>query len=238
MAGEYYIGERRRKHKRCSKKRKLLSLLLCLLALAIFLQAVLLKQVRALCEAHVSNRIELLANQEAYTVLKESGYAYDDFIHLCFSTDGTVRAATVDTVKLNSVKFTLALEILKELSTEDITVCVPVGNLFGFLFFSGIGEEVSVKARVGETMHARLHTVFTSAGINQTRHSIGFSLDFKVSYLLPMGGRDLLISIHIPIGETLIVGDVPDTLTQINRLNDDVTEVEIDDVVDFGNVLP
>lgn len=239
MAGEYYIGRKRRcNRKRFSAKRLLVPLLLFSLALLIWFQAALLPQVRTLCEASISNQIEVLANGEAYAVLMKGDYTYDDFVHLSYGADGTVRSATVDTVKLNALKFTLSLAVLKELTTKDISVSVPVGNLLGSLFFSGQGGNVSITTRVAETMHARLHTVFTSAGINQTRHAIGFSLDFKVGYLLPMGSRDLLISINIPIGETLIVGDVPDTLTQINRLNDDVTELEIDDAVDFGNILP
>jgi len=210
---------------------------LTVLALVIWFQAVLLPQVRALCETRVSNRLEALASQKAYAVLSEGDYAYTDFIHFSYGADGTVRSASVDTVKLNLLKNTLALTVLEALATTDVTVAVPIGNLLGLLFFSGMGKDVHVTARVAEGMHARFHTAFTAAGINQTRHAIGFSLDFTATYLLPTGKESLAFSVNIPVGETLIVGDVPDTLTQINRLSDDVSELEIDDVVDFGHIL-
>jgi hypothetical protein len=39
------------------------------------------------------------------------------------------------------------------------------------------------------------------------------------------------------VAETLIVGEVPDALTQINRLTEEISEEEIDDVNDFGAKL-
>ena len=207
MEGAYYIGG----HRRCKKRsirplRALLILLILLLAFAIWVHAALLPQVKALCETGVSNRLEALANQKAYMILSEGGYSYTDFVKLSYGTDGSVRSASVDTVRLNLVKTSLALGVLEALTTNDITVAIPMGNLLGILFFSGMGEDVRIEARVAEGMHARFHTVFTTTGINQTRHAIGFSLDFTATYLLPTGTERLAFSITVPIGETLIVG--------------------------------
>ena len=239
MAGEYYIGKRKTCKKRLSKPQKALLLVVFLsLALVVLLQGVLLPQVRALCETAVSNRLEALANKKAYEFLSKNDYSYTDFVLLRYDSNGGVRSASVDTVKLNVFKTTLAMCVLEELATEDIHVSVPIGNLFGLLFFSGTGGDVALTARVAKGMHARFHTAFETAGINQTRHAIGFSLDFTAHYLLPTGSEEISFSVSIPIGETLIIGDVPETLTQINRLTDEISEIEIDDAVDFGHVIP
>ncbi len=242
MNGDFYIGNGRKrprsKKDRRRRRRRLCALFVCfLVALALFAHFSLLPQVKALCESSLSNRLETLASSKAYTVLSEGEYRYTDFIKLSYATDGAVQSASVDTVGLNLLKTRVALLVLEALSTEDISVSVPTGNLLGFLFFSEVGGEVSVSARVAEGMRARFHTVFTEAGINQTRHAIGFSLDFTAHYLLPTGRETVAFSVEIPIGETLIVGKVPDSLTQISRLTDGVTEYDIDDAVDFGNVI-
>jgi hypothetical protein len=151
--------------------------------------------------------------------------------------DGEVCAASFDTVKLNLLKTELASALLSSLYTQTVTASVPVGNLAGLIFFSGRGADVNVKARLTESVTARFHTSFTEAGINQMRHSIGISLLFTANYLLGRRTETLTLTVDIPLGETLIVGDVPDTLTQINRLTDDITEIDIDDAVDFGNIL-
>ena len=238
MEGDYYIGNRKRCKKRLSRPKRIL-LLLCTFTLALILlfQAVLLPQVRALCEAAVSNRLEALASKKTYELLRQEALSYTDFILLRYDTDGGVRSASVDTVKLNLFKTALATQVLEALVTQDITVSVPRGNLLGVLFFSGMGGDARITARVANGMHARLHSAFTTEGINQTRHEIGFSLDFTAYYLLPTGTERLSFSVGIPLGETLIVGDVPDSLTQINRLNEEISEIEIDDAVDFGHIL-
>ena len=237
MSNAYYIGKRRKRCRLSRPKSILLLLALSSLAIVLYLQSMLLPQVRTLCETNLSNRLEALASREAYQILSERGYSYTDFVLLHYSDDGSVRSASVDTVKLNLLENTLALRVLEELVTEDVDVAVPVRNLFGLLFFSGLKKEMLVTARVANGMRAKFHTVFTDAGINQTRHAIGFSLDFTATYLLPTGKEQFSFSVEIPIGETLIVGDVPESLTQINRFAEDISEIEIDDAVDFGNVL-
>lgn len=238
MDGAYYIGNRRKVRKLPAPKKKLLIILVLILSPILLFQAILLPQVRALCGTAVSNRLEALANKKAYEMLTEGDYSYSDFILLSYDANGNLRSASVDTVKLNLLKTSLALAVLSELAEKEVSVSVPLGNMLGLLFFSGRGRELSVTARTAEGMHARFQTVFTTAGINQTRHAIGFSLDFTAYYLLPTGEERIDFSIDVPLGETLIVGEVPETLTQINRMTDEISELEIDDAVDFGHVIP
>lgn len=239
MEGNFYIGAKRRKKRsvRGRLTRCLLALLLIALIPTAWVHLLLYPQAKALCETALSNRLEALANERACAFLQNGSYTYTDFIHLVYGEDGSVRAATVDTVRLNLLKTGLATAVLSELCTRNVTATVSVGSLTGLLLLSGKGNELEVRAQVAEGMRARFHTVFTSAGINQTRHAIGFSLDFSVTYLLAARVEQLHFSVTVPIGETLIVGAVPDNLTQINRLSDDITEIEIDDAVDFGGVL-
>ena len=241
MQGDFYIGSRSRRPRPTPRhrfSRTLLFLLCLLLVLALWVHFSLLPQARALCNTEISNRFESIANRKAYAILQQNKHSYDDFIHLVTTSDGGIHAATVDTVALNLLKTQLATAVLSELRTQNIHVRIPVGNLAGFLIFSGRGHDVTVAANVTESASARLSTSFTSVGINQTRHAIGISLSFSAKYLLGRRTESLTFRVDIPIGEPLIVGEVPDTLTQINRLTDDITEIEIDDAVDFGNVLP
>ena len=239
MEGNFYIGNRKRGRRKRGGFFSRLLLLLAAFALfaALGVHLLLYPQAKALCELAVVNRLEALANEKAYTFLSEGGYSYDEFIHLIYTADGTICAATVDTVRLNLLKTSLATSVLSALCTSQTTAEVAVGNLTGLLLLSERGGSVAIRAKVSEGVRARFHTAFTSVGINQTRHAIGFSLDFTATYFLASRTETVNLSVQIPIGETVIVGRVPDSLTQINRLSDDVTEIEIDDAVDFGNVL-
>ena len=209
---------------------------LCMLALLV--NGVLLPKVRSLCEHTLRNRLSRLASEEAYSLLSEGGYTYESFIRLNYDETGALRSASVDTVTLSLLKAKLSLAVLSHLCAEELTVSVPVSALLGILLFSGVSGEIPVTATVMPSATASILSVFEEAGINQTRHAVTLSLCFFASYLLPTGKEDLTFRFDLPLAETVIVGDVPDSLTQITRLTDDVTEYEIDDAVDFGNVVP
>lgn len=237
MGSAYYLGERRRYRGRKRLPYTLSILFLILLAIALYIRASLFPALYRLCETSLSNRLEMLASQAAYTALKNKNCSYTDFVRLSYAADGSVTSASVDTVRLNLLKTELALGVLSALRTGNITVSVPVGNLTHLLLLSGKGKELPITVRVAEGMRVRFHTEFTTEGMNQTRHRIGFSLHFSAVYLLAAKEKTFSFAVEIPIGETLIVGKVPDSLTQINRLSEEITELEIDDAVDFGNVL-
>ena len=52
---------------------------------------------------------------------------------------------------------------------------------------------------------------FKQAGINQTIHRIYVKVDTKVQVIIPFSNKFVEIGSEVPIAETIIVGDVPDT---------------------------
>lgn len=204
---------------------------------ALFINGVLLPKVRALCEQTLQNRLFSLAAEEAYAVLSKGGYTYESFVRLSYDATGALRVASVDTVALSLLKSELSLAVLSHLCAERLTVNVPVSALLGLLLLSGVSGEIPVTAVVMPSVRARTHSVLDEAGFNQTRHAITLSLSFLATYILPTGKESVSVEFDLPLAETVIVGEVPDSLTVISRLTDDVTEYEIDDAVDFGNVV-
>ena len=232
MKSCYYIGKRRR------KRHPFLFLFLLVGVTLLFLNASLYPKALALVESKVKNRLSALSAERIADTLTEEGMSYDSFVHIAYGADGAVRSLSVDTVKMALVKQKLALSLLSSLQEEDVlSVSVPLGNLTGLMPLSGVGRPVSVSVKAAESLKASFVSSFTEVGINQTRHLISFSFTFTVRVLL--GGRTETITLvsSFPAAETVIVGQVPDSLTQISRLTDDVTEYDIDDAVDFGNVV-
>ena len=232
MKNCYYIGKKRR------KRHPFLFFLFILCALLSLFNATLYPKARALVESRVTNRLSAVAADHIARVLEEEETSYASFVHLSYGTDGAVRALSVDTVKMALLKQRLALSLLSALQEENVlSVSVPLGNLTGILPLSGVGRPVSISVKAAESLKASFVSSFTDVGINQTRHIISFSFEITVRVLL--GGRTETVTLvsTFPAAETVIVGEVPDSLTQISRLTDGVTEYEIDDAVDFGNVL-
>ena len=124
MQGDFYIGKgKKRAFKKTWRPLRILLILLCLLLFfSLWVHLSLFPQVKAQCSMTISNRLEALANQKAYSLLEGKGYTYTDFIHLVYGEGGSVHAASVDTVKLNLLKMRLASDLLASLHTQNITV--------------------------------------------------------------------------------------------------------------------
>ena len=130
MGNDYYLGRRQK----CRRKRKRLTytlsiLLLTVIAVSLFIHNTLFSPLYLLCENASSNRLENIANQAAYTALADNDCSYTDYIRLSYGADGSVVAASVDTVRLNLLKTELTLSVLRALKTENICVSVRNGNL-------------------------------------------------------------------------------------------------------------
>lgn len=232
MKGCYYIGRRRR------KRHPFLFFFFFVGTVAILLNASLYPKARALVESKVKNRLSSLSAERIAHVLEKEGTSYASFIHISYGTDGAVRSLSVDTVKMTLLKQKLALSLLADLQEESLlSVSIPLGNFTGIMPLSGMGRPIPVSVKGAESLKASFVSSFTETGFNQTRHVISFSFEFTVRILL--GGRTETVTLvsEFPAAETVIVGEVPETLTQISRSMDGITEYDIDDTVDFGNIV-
>ena len=54
---------------------------------------------------------------------------------------------------------------------------------------------------------------------------------------MPMSTQTMNVTTKYCVAETVIVGEVPDAYTKINRLDDELSESDIDDIYDFGATL-
>jgi len=236
MGDRYYIGKGHKKPRRQTFLLRATIVLAVLLALFLLFNHAFYPQIVAFADSAVTNRITALATEKASEVLAEGNYSYEELIRISYTADGRVAAISVDTVKLNLLRYRIATAILSELHAHDITVRIPLSNVFGIIFFNGWGES-AVTVRCAESMTAGFVSSFTECGINQTRHSLMFQMEVTAYYLPPLFLRTQSILCSIPAAETVIVGEVPDSFTDISRLTDNISEIDIDDAVDFGNVV-
>ena len=124
-----------------------------------------------------------------------------------------------------------ALKTLEYKKTHNVTI--PIGSLIGELS-SGKGPSIPITIILTDALQCSVVTDFYEAGINQTLHTISLKLKVSCKALIPTGSCTFDVTAECPIGQTVLIGDVPEAFTKINRLTDDITETEIDDIYDFG----
>lgn len=194
---------------------------------------------RTLVQATASNRIaSAVAMQMADAAAKEDT-AYSDYIRLTYDDTGRVSSMSVDTVRLNAVRASILRKTIGEIGDNfSVEVSIPAGTLFGGLTESGRGVQIPVKILISDAVNCDILSNFREEGINQTLHSVSLQLTVRCQALLPFGSFSFTVPASCAIGETVIVGAVPEAYTKINRLADSISEQEIDDIYDFGAQRP
>ncbi len=227
-------GAKRARRKRFSFKRKLLSCVFLLLALALLTNFRLAPIFTELARAEVERTTEALLAEAITDSLTNAAIPYRDIVTLTYKSDGSVAAMQTDTAILLDLRTTLVRAALSSmLAAESIPLKIPLASVLG-LNFAPSAPAFSVKMHLSRNVNAYFLSTFEECGINQTRHSIVFRLSIEVYLLIPSRARHITVMRDFPLTETVIVGNVPDAYTQIHRLTDDITEEELDDIYDFG----
>lgn len=189
----------------------------------------------ALAYSAAVNRAQGIIATAFSAAVAENEALYRELVTLTFRTDGAVASLSCHTQRLNAARNELLLSVLAAFRQNDyITVAIPLGNLFGGELFSGRGPLIYIRVLLAEGANAHMASQFKSEGINQTLHRVLFSITVNLTILTPTRPTQAVVTQAYAVSETVIVGDVPDAYTQINRLTDDVTEEDIDDLNDFG----
>ena len=166
--------------------------------------------IAGMAEAHARSIGARAVGEAINAEIMRGSIAYGDLISLDKAADGRISALTTDILAVNRLKAALAVEILNRLENmEDINLYIPAGNLLSGEFLSGRGPRVQVILIPVGAVTTDIRNVFTSAGINQTRHQIMLDVRVSVAIILPFSVEQTDIFTSVPIAETIIVGDVP-----------------------------
>lgn len=225
----------RRKRPRTSRiKRRVLFFLLLVLSIALLINCRLSPLLLELARTEVERMSEQLLAEAIDNVLSRDDVSYRDIVTLTYKTDGSVAALRADTASLLRLRTQLSRAALLSLrSAESIPLSIPISSIFGFNAIPS-SHSIQVSMRLSRSFNAYFTSIFEECGINQTRHTILFSIAVEVYVLIPSRAKAITVKRDLPLAETVIVGAVPDAYTHIHRLTDDITEAEIDDIYDFG----
>ncbi len=214
--------------------RRLLVVVLVLLALLLLFNLRLAPLLVALSEIEAANTVEEMLSTAITQEMQRSPALYSELITLCYKADGSVASLSADTARLLSIRATLLLRVLEAFwQAGELEARVPLSSLLGLNFLSS-RTSLGIPLRLERELNGYFASTFEECGINQTHHRISFFVDVKIAVLVPSRLRYITVRREFPFAETVIVGDVPDAYTKIDRLTGDITEDEIDDLYDFG----
>lgn len=149
------------------------------------------------------------------------GVTYEELIDAQMDAQGRVSMLRANTMRMNELASQTALLAERELgSAENQVVEIPLGAALGVSFLSGFGPRLEVRILPVGAVHTSFDTEFETAGINQTRHKIFLNLRATVSLIVPTGSQLVEVTSTVPIAESIIVGEVPDSFVDVNNEED------------------
>ncbi len=207
-----------------SKKRKkvkiiiilLLLLILCLAAFLMF-EYKLSKVVVDISEQTVKAECSLIISSVINELIEKSNITYDKLVDFEKGEQGRVSALKINIIEINKFKSDLSLKILSRLKdVKQMKVTVPLGTIFSSELFSGRGPKILVNVIPVGSVATEINNEISSAGINQTRHQIILTVRAQISILTALNKISTSVSNDICIAETIIVGNVPESYTNID----------------------
>lgn len=143
-----------------------------------------------------------------------------DLITVVLDNNGKVTMISADTVKMNRLASETALLAQSKIADlEDSGVYIPLGSMFNSQLLSGRGPRIKIKIMPVGSVSTQFVTEFQQAGINQTRHKIYLLATTQVNIIIPTGTSLVEVNSYIPISETIIIGEVPDSFVMIEDEN-------------------
>ena len=149
------------------------------------------------------------------------GVTYEELIDAQTDAQGRISMLRANTMRMNELAAQTALLAEEELnSVENQFVEIPLGAALGVRFLSGFGPRLEVQILPVGAVHTSFDTEFETAGINQTRHKIFLNLRATVSLIVPTGSQLVEVTSTVPIAESIIVGEVPESFVDVNNEED------------------
>lgn len=218
------LGSRRRSirpHLGTGRRRKSGLRLLAALSGLLLAMVLVARHLHPILEAYGKNQAQWLSarviNEAVTEVLADEQLSYSDLVSVSLDETGAVKTVEADVNKINRLKAAVTNTVLEKLKeNRTLQTSVPLGTLIGGDWFSGWGPHIPLKVSVSGSAVATMHSGFSSAGINQTSHQI--TLDLTSNLVMAIAGYTTTVEIssNFLVAETVLVGQVPDSYTEVD----------------------
>ena len=141
---------------------------------------------------------------------------YDTLISFEKDANGRISALKTNIIEINRLKAKLSVKILEELANMDTAeLSVPLGTVIGGDLMSGRGPGIKINVIPVGSVDTEIKNEISSAGINQSRHQVMMRVTAELTIITAVTSITTNVETYICIAETVIVGDVPGSYTNI-----------------------
>ncbi len=177
----------------------------------IYIEVVVNPIILNIAEAQVDSLGTTAVSDAIFEVINNENVSYNDLVTITYDDDNTVSSIVANMEKLNHLArevSTKAQILLDEMA--DKTVKVNLGAFTGFEAFAQYGPKINLSLMPIGSVITTFDSIFETAGINQTKHSIYVDVNTMISVVLPTSTKKITFVTSALVCECVIVGKVPD----------------------------
>lgn len=172
----------------------------------------------SLCEEEVKSIATIISNQESTKIMNK--YQYEELYTIEKDEAGNIVIIKSNVVPINNMISDLAEGIQNRFNENEKTeINIPIGNLLGLYYFSGLGPSMPAKALISGTLDTEIKSEFIAQGINQTLHRIYVNFECYAKIVTPIGNFQEKIINQVIIAEHIIVGNIPETYYNLEGMS-------------------
>ncbi len=211
----------RRKRNRLSRRQEVILarrviVLVLILALAVFTTVSLYNKAAPIAAENavtvVKSRMESLIQKTVQKVITEGDYHYESFASPTTDSEGKILSIAVDSIGLAILRTTLLQELNDAmLKNPAFRIKVPVGSLIAPKFIGGRGFSIGINAMTYTAFRAEVISRISSAGINQTLHTLSVRVTADTTLYCMNEKNTLDLTCEITLAESLTFGNIPDS---------------------------
>lgn len=213
----YPMKSRKRRQRRTRRLIGVLVLIIVLIGAVAAVDGKMRPLVQSYGYMSVRRSAMLAVHSGVEKVLSSQETIYSDLVDIVRSEDGRVLSAEANVGAINRLKAAATNAVTAELQArEKQQISIPLGNLLGGSFFTGRGPFLPLTIHTGGVVISELCSEFNDAGINQTNHRLSLNMTVMMTAALPMERVSIELKTNFLVCETVLVGDVPQTVLQVD----------------------
>lgn len=185
-----------------------------IILLVVYFQRNVTRVLLSISEATMRACTTVAVNDAVYYTLSDE-MRYEDLVTITRNEAGEIVSFAANPLKINKIArdtASISQSNLKNLSLNGIPV--PLGALTGIEAFAGLGPSIYFRIIPVSSVACGFSSTFESVGINQTKHSIYLNVIADINIVMPSKTKNFAVTTDILIGESVIVGKVPDAYLQ------------------------
>lgn len=202
-----------------------LSGLLVALVLCNVLDARLRPVAVTLARTELDNQVSAAVNEVCAELVEGGALCYEDIITSHYDPASRLTELTTNMKMLNSVRVQVGKAVSARIEGKTPSfVRVPLGAVLHWNLLTGLGIPVKVPILHVGMMGTTFESHFSSAGVNQTLHRIDMVVRVQAVLFLPAGIAEQSVSYTVPLAQSLLVGEVPQSYTNLTRAFDQASD--------------